>query len=278
MNKESNFHIKTLGPRAAQLLVELNEQRRSTFNVADVASITGLSPSAARNLVHKAQQRGLVTRLKPGLYNLVPFELGRATEHVDSPYIIARELAGTAPYFLSHGTAFELHRMVTQPNFTIYASSTRRVRPQTVGGYDFRFVLITDKQEFGVMKHWIDKQRFVMISDMERTIIDGLRHPAYVGGITEVAKGLWMKRDTLNIRRLMDYAQRLGVGAVIRRLGYLLEHYELADAATLEPLLSQLTASYLRLDPLLPAEGPYLSRWKLQLNVPAEELDSIRFT
>jgi predicted transcriptional regulator of viral defense system len=87
-----------------------------------------------------------------------------------------------------------------------------------------------------------------------------------------------MKRDTLNIRRLMDYAQRLGVGAVIRRLGYLLEHYELADAATLEPLLSQLTATYLRLDPLLPAEGPHLSRWKLQLNVPAEELDSIRFT
>ena len=64
----------------------------------------GLSAAAARNPVHKAQQRGLVTRLKPGLYNLVPFELGRATEHIDSPYLIVRELAGAAPYFLSHGT------------------------------------------------------------------------------------------------------------------------------------------------------------------------------
>jgi predicted transcriptional regulator of viral defense system len=145
-----------------------------------------------------------------------------------------------------------------------------------VGGYDFRFVHITAEQEFGVMKHWIDKERFVMISDMERTIIDGLRHPAFVGGVTEVAKGLWMKRDVLKAERLVDYARRLGVGAVVRRLGYLLEHYGLADTSVLEPLRCMLTATYQRLDPLLPAEGAFLSRWRLQLNVTPEELDAVR--
>jgi predicted transcriptional regulator of viral defense system len=268
--------MKTLGPRAAQLITELNELRRSTFTLADVALITALSPASARSLVQKARQRGLVTRLKPGLYNLVPFELGRATEHVDSPYLIARELAGAAPYFLSHGTALELHRMVTQPVFTVVVSCTRRVRPQTVGGYDFRFVHITAEQEFGVMKHWIDKERFVMVSDIERTIVDGLRHPALAGGITEIAKGLWMKRAALNAELLVDYARRLGVGAVVRRLGYLLEHYGLADASVLEPLRSLLTATYQRLDPLLPAEGAFFSRWRLQLNVTPEELDAVR--
>ncbi len=278
MSAKYHLQTKTLGPRAAQLFTELNELRRSTFTLADVGSITGLSAASARNLVHKAQQRGLVTRLKPGLYNLVPFELGWATEHIDSPYLIARELAGAAPYFLSHGTALELHRMVTQPNYTMYVSCTRRVRPQTVGGYDFRFIHITTEQEFGVVKHWIDKERFVMISDMERTIIDGLRHPAFSGGITEVAKGLWMKRDVLKVERLVDYAQRLGIGAVVRRLGYLLEHYGLADAPALEPLRGMLTATYQRLDPLLPTEGAFLSRWRLQLNVTPEELDAVRLS
>jgi predicted transcriptional regulator of viral defense system len=276
LSEEYHFGLKTLGPRAAQLFTELNELRRTTFTLADVVSITGLSAAAARSLVHKTQQRGLITRLKPGLYNLVPFELGRATKYIDSPYLIARELAGAASYFLSHGTAFELHRMVTQPNFTVYASCTRRVRPQTIGGYDFQFIHITPKQEFGVVKHWIDKERFVMISDMERTIIDGLRHPAFVGGITEVAKGLWMKRATLNSEKLIEYAQRLDVGAVVRRLGYLLEHYELADESALEPLRNMLTATYQRLDPLLPAEGTHVSRWRLQLNVTPEELDAAR--
>ncbi len=276
MSAKYHPQTKTLGPRAAQLFTDLNELRRSTFTLADVCSITGLSPAAARNLVHKAQQRGLVTRLKPGLYNLVPFELGRATQHIDSPYLIARELAGMAFYFLSHGTALELHRMVTQPNLTVYVSCTRRVRPQTVGGYDFRFIHVTAEQEFGVVKHWIDKERFVMISDMERTIIDGLRHPAFVGGVTEIAKGLWMKRTELKVDKLVDYARRLNVGAVVRRLGFLLEHYGLANATVLESLRSGLTATYQRLDPLLPAEGAFLSRWRLQLNVTPEELDAVR--
>ena len=276
MSVKYHPQTKTLGPRAAQLFTELNELRRSTFTLADVGSITGLSASSARNLVHKAQQRGLVTRLKPGLYNLVPFELGRATEHICSPYLIARELAGTAPYFLSHGTALELHRMVMQPNLTVYVSCTRRVRQQRVGGYDFRFIHVTAEQEFGVVKHWIDKERFVMMSDMERTIIDGLRHPAFVGGITEVAKGLWMKRTELKVDKLVDYARRLDVGAVVRRLGFLLEHYGLANAAVLESLRTGLTATYQRLDPLLPAEGAFVSRWRVQLNVTPEELDAVR--
>lgn len=276
LTEQYHSGLKTLGPRAAHLLTELYERRRSTFTLLDVEAITGLSAGSARNLVHKAQQRGLMTRLKPGLYNLVPFELGRATEHIDSPYLIARELAGPAPHFLSHGTALELHRMVTQPNFTIYVSCARRVRPQKVGGYEFRFIHVAEAQQFGVTKHWIDKERFVMISDMERTIIDGLRHPGFVGGISEVAKGLWMKRDALKTERLVDYALRLGVGAVVRRLGFLLEHYGMADASALQPLRAKLTATYQRLDPLLPAEGAFLSRWRLQLNIAPEELDAVR--
>jgi predicted transcriptional regulator of viral defense system len=85
-----------------------------------------------------------------------------------------------------------------------------------------------------------------------------------------------MKRDVLKAERLVDYARRLGVGAVVRRLGYLLEHYGLADTSVLEPLRCMLTATYQRLDPLLPAEGAFLSRWRLQLNVTPEELDAVR--
>ena len=268
--------FKTVGPRAAQLFTELYEQRRTTFALSDVQAITHLSASSARNLVHKAQQRGLVTRLKPGLYNLVPFELGRATEHIGSPYLIAREVAGNVPYFLSHGTALELHRMVTQPNLIIHVSCIRRIRPQTIGGYEYRVVLVTEAQLFGIAKHWVTKEQSVMISDMERTIIDSLRRPDLAGGITEIAKGLWMKRDTLNVERLIDYALRLDVGAVLRRLGYLLHHYGMATETTLQPLRNKLSATYQRLDPVLPQEGTFLSRWRLRLNVSPEELDAVR--
>ena len=85
-----------------------------------------------------------------------------------------------------------------------------------------------------------------------------------------------MQRDSLKVERLVDYVRRLGIGAVVRRLGFLLEHYGLADASMLAPFRNMLSATYQRLDPLLPAEGVYLSRWRAQFNVTPEELDAVR--
>ena len=189
---------------------------------------------------------------------------------------MAGEVAGNAAYFLSHSTALELHRMLTQPNLTIRVSCTRRIRPQSIGGYAYRFVLVSEAQLYGIAKHWVTKEQSVMISDTERTIIDCLRLPDLAGGITEVAKALWMKRDSLDTARLIDYALRLDVGAVSRRLGYLLERHAMANAATLRPLRDTLSATYQRLDPVLPPEGAFLSRWRLRLNVSARELDAVR--
>jgi len=278
MEFQYNSTLKTMGSRAAQLITELNERRQSTFTLADVESITGLPQAAARSLVSKARRRGLVTLLKPGLYSLVPFELGHATEHVGDPYLLAEDLIGDQTHYLSHASALELHRMVTQPTFTIYASCVRPMRSQTVGGYDYRFIHIAQQQIFGLTKVWITKEKAVTVSDIERTIIDGLRQPLYAGGVSEVAKGLWIKRDSLSVARLIQYANRLNIGAITRRLGYLLELYELADAATLDPLRRSLTATYQRLDPVLPASGPHVARWRLQLNVSPEELRAVRST
>jgi predicted transcriptional regulator of viral defense system len=105
----------------------------------------------------------------------------------------------------------------------------------------------------------------VEVSDPERTVIDGLRQPEYCGGITEVAKGLRMRHDDINGTRLVDYALRLGIGAVIRRLGYLLELYVLAPENELARLRKELTETYLLLDPMLPKEGTHVRRWRIHL-------------
>jgi len=118
----------------------------------------------------------------------------------------------------------------------------------------------------------VTKQDKVCVSNPERTIIDGLKQPEYCGGLTEVAKGLWMRRQDLKVAKLVGYAKRIGVGAVLRRLGFLLETYQMAGAPDLERLRSRLTATYVRLDPVLPPEGKRLRRWRLQVNVGPQEL------
>lgn len=262
----------------AKVLTSLYDRSQTTFTIADVAKITGLRPNLASNLVRKAAKRGLVTPLKRGLFVIVPAELGSSGEYVGNPYLVARKLAGDAPCFISHASAMEIHRMVTQPQFTVFVSSTKRIASLTIEGTAFHFVLVKARHYFGTTKHWVTKQESVDISDLERTVIDGLRQPAYCGGMTEVAKGLWMRRQDIQVTNLVKYALQFGSGAVIRRLGYLLEFYALGSAAELDRLQKALTATYVRLDPMLPKEGHYQARWRLQVNINGQELESIRVT
>ena len=172
---ESPTPSKTVGSRSAQLLTALYESGHTIFTHADVESITGLLPASARSLVRHAVARGIISRLKPGLFVLVPPDLGRATEFSGNPYVVARQLAAGADYFISHASAVELHRMVTQPQFVIFTSTTKRQRNRTIHGTEFRFILVRHEDAFGVTTHWVSKQESVKISDGERTVIDGDR-------------------------------------------------------------------------------------------------------
>lgn len=269
---------KTLGSQAAALVTALHESSRTVFRLSDIRELTGLSESSARSFIRKLVNRGVATRLKPGLYILVPFELGRARRYAGNPFIVAREIMRDKDYYLSHASALEIHGMTTQPQLVVVVSTPAPRRAVTALGVEYRFVRCPRRQFFGLVEHWVTKQERVRVSDPERTILDGLKQPQYCGGVTEVAKGLWMRRNDLDVDRLVRYARRMDVGAVTRRLGYLLETYEAAGAPVLDRLRRGLTATYVRLDPLLPAAGKRVRRWRLQLNVEPEELRAVRST
>jgi predicted transcriptional regulator of viral defense system len=276
MSTQHNIPSKTVGRQTAGLLAGLYDRPQSTFTLADAQEITGLSSHLASSLLHKAVRRGLVSRLKPGVFVIIPPELGSASEYAGDPFLTAIKLAGEAPCFISHASAMETHRMVTQPQLAVFASSSKRLRNRTVHGTAFRFVYVQPEHYFGTTKHWVTKQESVEISDLERTVIDGLRQPEYCGGITEVAKGLWMRHQDMQATKLVGYALRISSGAVIRRLGYLLELYAIAPESELARLRDALSETYAPLDPLLPKEGTHLRRWRLQLNITAQELESLR--
>ncbi len=84
-----------------------------------------------------------------------------------------------------------------------------------------------------------------------------------------------MRRDAIAVPKLVDYALRLGVGAVVRRLGFLLETFDVAAPAEVERLRAELTATYALLDPLMPAEGPWHARWRVRVNVEPDEFRAL---
>ena len=270
-----NNKRKTLGPQAAHLVTTLYEQNIPMFRLKEVQKILQLDEASSRSFVRKLVNRGIVTRLKPGLFILVPFELGKETEYIGNPFLVARGIIDREDYYLSHATAMEIHGMVTQPQLIVYITTLKPRRPINALGIEFRFIHSQKKLFFGLCDHWVTKQEKVRVSDLERTIIDGLKQPEYCGGLTEVAKGLWMRRQDVNTARLIKYVAKTEIGALIRRLGFLLELYKIGTAEDWKSLHSYLTETYVRLDPLLPPEGKFLRKWRLQLNVSPEELLSV---
>lgn len=273
---------KILGRLAGHLVATLYSRNHTIFHLQEAAEILGGRATASK-VLSQLINNGVATRLKAGTFQLVPFELGFEREHLGNPYVVARELILNKPnakekYYLSYGSAFDLHQMTTQPQLIVYASSPKMLRSKTIQGTEFRFVRCKAKDLFGIIEIWIDKNEKVCVSDLERTLIDGLKQPAYCGGFTEVAKGFSIKHQAINPQKIIDYAIKLNIGAVIRRLGYLMELYQIGSRIHWEFLQTKLNSTYQLLDPELPAVGHHTARWRLRLNIPEEELLAIRGT
>ena len=92
-----------------------------------------------------------------------------------------------------------------------------------------------------------------------------LDDPALGGGIRHVADCLsvYLTSRNRDDNTLLNYASRLGNGAVFKRLGYLAERHP--DGAELvEPCRERLTTGHAKLDPAL--EAPRLiTRWRLRV-------------
>jgi len=281
---DTNRYIfsKTLGPQESSLITGLYDIGKKIFNLKVASKVSGLSGQSLANLLYKLVRKGILTRLDSGLYNIVPFEMGQAREYLGNPYLVAREIvfkkakSEKADYYISHGSAMEIHQMVTQPQLVVYTTVTKQVKKNPIIlGTEFHFVTTKKEHCFGLEKHWAEKSEMVLVSNIEKTIIDGLKLPEYCGGITEIAKGLWIKKSEIDPEKLIEYALRIDKGVIYRRLGFLLEIYQMANEKLLQKLQEKISKKHLLLDPTLIDEGDYNSKWKLRLNILEDEFKAV---
>jgi predicted transcriptional regulator of viral defense system len=165
--------------------------------------------------------------------------------------------------------------MLTRPVTTITVTTSRRLLNRTVLRVPYRFVTAKPENLWGHELVWVTPDDQVKVSDLERTLLDCLARPDLCAGVSEVATGLWIRKGDLDWEKLIAHAHRLGNQAAVKRLGYLLELYELAPMSVLKGLHDLVGPSYALLDPLLPVEGHYLSRWRLRINLEPEMLKNI---
>jgi len=115
----------------------------------------------------------------------------------------------------------------------------------------------------------------VMMARPEKTIVDDLDHPAYIGDIPEIAAMLRRGQGQLDWDRLADYALRFESQALVQRLGYLADLIDAPlEASARDHLLESVgkNTPYLGRTGQWDTGGEYDATWRVMDNIPRREL------
>ena len=263
-----------VGIELVRLLAYEGDRIFTTDRARKLAPRVGLKDAYLVEALYHLRRNNWIVSLRRGLYALSSMVPGVVAAHE-----FEAAAALVSPAMISHWSALHYHGLTEQIPRDVFVLTTTDAwipRPRTdrverfgsgfrAGDTTYRFIQVKPDRFFGGGQRWIGEVRVAM-TDLERTLLDGLSMPRYCGGFAEVLHAVQVGMDRLNIELISEYAVRLGV-TTAKRLGWVLEaqgvpRSELAMLAEL-PI-----KGYRKLDPTGPRKGSCNSRWMVQENLP----------
>ena len=257
---EPEFTVPASRRRLAAVLNEAGDIVR----IADAENALGMARTAAAKLLSRWMKQGWLRRVGRGAYAPVSLDSLESRYVLEDPWILVPALF--APAYIGGRSAAEHWDLTEQIFRDIVVMTAQPVRQKTQQRHGAIFALkhIRKDREFGTKTVWRANSR-IPVSDIHRTIIDMLDDPAIGGGIQHASDCLsvYLSREERNDNTLLTYGDRLGNGAVFKRLGFLAERHP-KGAALLQPCRDRLTAGHAKLDPAIRAPR-LITRWKLRV-------------
>jgi len=269
------MRYKYISKQSNKLLSYFNEKDKKCFNYSQASeALPQSSESAIKQLLSDMTKRGLLMRLKKGLYYVIPYEQEAKTFMPDW-HLIAEYLVKDAEHYIGYYSALQIHNLITQPSLKEQIVVSQQIRPSTIKIKEvpFQFIYHNEKHFFGTKKIWIDNFNKVVCSDLEKTFIDCLFKPDYAGGIVEIARAIYTAHEKIKYNVLLDYGIKFNSQAVIKRLGFILEILKI-ETNIIEDLQKLKTNSVVLLDTELPKSGKIKTKWSIQQNIETETIKS----
>lgn len=249
--------------KARGQLVEIVRRSKSTITVEEAAGIINLPRRQTAKLMARWASQGWLVRLRRGLYAPVPLGARTADSVVEDPWVIAERLF--APCYVSGFSAAEHWGLTEQIFRTVIVLTIRTVanRKPKIQSTEFWVKRIAKSRFFGTEAVWRERVK-IQVADQPKTIVDMLDEPLIGGGARMVENILraYLASPEKNVDRLLNYAKRMKNGAILKRLGFLLERSGISDRDLLSKISEGLTTGNAKLDPTLPAER-LVTRWRL---------------
>ena len=224
------------------------------FTRDNVEVLTG-NRETAHSIIEAYKRKGLIEPVRRDLFVTISLE---TKQPVPNRYAIASKAASDA--YVSYHSALEYHGIANQVFFEVYAASKSRFRTFEHDGLTYSHV--ASPIEEGVLS----KPDGVSVTDLERTVVDGMDNFLKAGGLEELLRAIGMV-PYLEPEKLIRYLDTYNKVFLFQKAGYILEHYKkglkLPDEF-FEACRSRLTKTKRYLFPGLQAQSPALNKdWQL---------------
>ena len=247
-------------PRSRHRLVSVIRATGDVICIDDVVRTLSLIRTDAAKLLSRWTKQGWLRRVGRGRYVAAALDSLESKYVLDDPWVLVPALY--APGYIGGRTAAEYWDLTEQifRNIVVMTAQTVREKQQVRHGAQFALYHIPENRIFGTRTVWRGRSK-IQVSDVHRTIVDMLDNPSLGGGIQHVADCLdaYLKRSDRNDDTLIKYAERLGNGAIFKRLGFLAERRADSLAADCR---TRLTKGNARIFPTLECTR-LVSRWRL---------------
>lgn len=265
-SRYSTSDPKGLGQQSRAQLGELLRRTSGTITPQQAGTVLKLPPNRAAQLLSRWASQGWLARVRRGLYVPVPLEAQSPDVALEDPWLVAERLY--SPCYIGGWSAAEHWGMTEQifRTLLVFTTCKPRERRPTLRGSNFQLRTVPEKAFFGLKTVWRGQVR-VNVSDPSRTLVDMLADPELGGGLRAMVDVLRTYLDSTEFRDLkllLSYAERLGNGAVIKRLGYLLERYAPVEQEPIAFCRARLSKGNTKLDPALSSKR-LVTAWRLWL-------------
>jgi predicted transcriptional regulator of viral defense system len=249
-------------PQGRAQLMRVLAASGDVIHISDVAKALSISRVEAAKRLARWREQGWLSRVGSGAYVPATIDTLGSDRVLDDAWVLVPALF--APAYVAGRSAAE-HWDLTEQIFkdiVVVTGQAIRERHQTRQGFEFTLKHLNPKKIFGTQSVWRHHTK-VSVSDVHRTITDMLDDPEIGGGIQQVTDCLnaYFKRPDRDDKKLIDYGDQLGNGAVFKRLGFLAEKHNYG-AEIAEFCRARLTAGNAKLDPALDCKR-LVSRWRL---------------
>ncbi len=252
-----------LGKVERERLSQLIRQSRGIISVKEAAEILGTKTSEAAKMLSRWSGKGWVSRISRGIYLPVPIEAQTPDISIEDSWAIAEKLF--SPCYIGGWSAAEYWDLTEQIFRTLVILTEKKPRKSRISirNIDFWLRTVPQKAMFGLRPVWRGQLK-VEVSDPSRTIIDLMNDPALGGGLrptTEIFLN-YLKSNHKDMSLLINYAEKLGNGAVFKRLGFLIEKFAPQEKEIIMECRSRLTQGNACLDPSIPSDR-LITKWRL---------------